>query len=897
MRYILLYFAILLCALPAGISARGYEPDRTGKIFVADLNGNALPNAHVTIACGPDTLRGSTHKQAAINGVRAVYACNRVFSDSVTLRVSYVGFKPFEDRFPAEAINGGIWIYMEEEEREIGQIIIVGNRAAMVIKGDTTIYNADSFGTMTGDRFMELVRQLPGVEIRNNKIYAQGEEIKRVYVDGKNLFGLNAGYALTDLEAAEVRNVKIYDEENALAKSVGDRNPPKERVMDVITYSKRDVIQGGKAGALLGVSTERDYSDKHEIRHSEAATLYRNTEKGNLRMELGNTKDAGGGEQAANASKITPFKAFKTRLMQEYRRGDSTWIMTFAHFERGKTRMTDAVTTDYFSSPQYASRTVEARQEDNDRSWGIAAGNQTVLRRKKSMLSAMFNFKYDDLWRQAVAATVQQLDDRVTRTNLSKTDDNRKYDLDATLVFDHYFSAKTSLNAQFVAAYGNTHGSGWNVDTLASDKGLRVLLDNELRGPRLNVVASCEAGRQTGDRTRVSACYAFRYNRLDSKRTATDFLHLAQGVPDPVNTHDFTVNSLWHTLSGKWAYNRDHTRLEAVIEGSLYEVNRAERFPAYESVCRRFILFNPSLAFSTGKPSGRLDARFDLSSQDLQPEILGMALDASDPLFLKAGNPGLKPTNTARFDVSYTSTNGKNARSVSFGLTGIYNFNYIAVKQTLFKEQTRLSRYDYTAQQGAQLATFVNIDGRYELRARMNYAQRSAALKSTIRIGVEYGFENTPYFLAERRYESRKQAMSLKIGFNSGFSSKVRIGIRSTTDLGVYTTQNGKSRYVKELLTGNFDASIGAGFFTALSCVYELYRNDKSSLFKQDDLLVDAEAGYRFGKNRRFAIAAGAANLFDQVSWLKTLFAADYIRTSRISYLGRYGYLRIQFEF
>ena len=36
----------------------------------------------------------------------------------------------------------------------------------MVFRGDTTVYNAGSFKTMADDRFAELLKQLPGVEIK-----------------------------------------------------------------------------------------------------------------------------------------------------------------------------------------------------------------------------------------------------------------------------------------------------------------------------------------------------------------------------------------------------------------------------------------------------------------------------------------------------------------------------------------------------------------------------------------------------------------------------------------------------------------------------------------------------------------------------------------------------------
>ena len=54
---------------------------------------------------------------------------------------------------------------------------------------------------------------------------------------------------------------------------------------------------------------DRDYSGRHEIRHSEAGSFYRNTERGNWRLEASNSKDnIRQGEGVSFDSKTTPTK-------------------------------------------------------------------------------------------------------------------------------------------------------------------------------------------------------------------------------------------------------------------------------------------------------------------------------------------------------------------------------------------------------------------------------------------------------------------------------------------------------------------------------------------------------------------------------------------------------------
>ena len=128
-------------------------------------------------------------------------------------------------------------------------------------------------------------------------------------IDGKNLFGSKTSYALTDLEASDVRSVRVYEDFSPEAKRLGDNTAEKEKVMNVETKSKRGYILGGNLEGTLGASLERDYSGRHEIRHSEAGSFYRNTERGNWRLEASNSKDnIRQGEGVSFDSKTTPTK-------------------------------------------------------------------------------------------------------------------------------------------------------------------------------------------------------------------------------------------------------------------------------------------------------------------------------------------------------------------------------------------------------------------------------------------------------------------------------------------------------------------------------------------------------------------------------------------------------------
>lgn len=258
------------------------RPARTVVTVEDKETHNPLLGATVSLVSRADTLRGTTVKEDFYR-IMAVYRCDRIFRDSVDLEVTYVGYKPFKKRYGNTGFRGRIEVKMEVDEQSIAQVVVVGQQVAMVFRGDTTVYNAGAFKTMADDRFAEAAEtSLPGVEIKDNKIYAEGQEVKRVLIDGKNLFGSKTSYALTDLEASDVRSVRVYEDFSPEAKRLGDNTAEKEKVMDVETKSKRGYILGGNLEGTLGASLERDYSGRHEIRHSEAGSLLPQHRKGQL---------------------------------------------------------------------------------------------------------------------------------------------------------------------------------------------------------------------------------------------------------------------------------------------------------------------------------------------------------------------------------------------------------------------------------------------------------------------------------------------------------------------------------------------------------------------------------------------------------------------------------------
>lgn len=875
---------------------RSYRPARTTIAVEDKETKDPLIGATVSIISRADTLRGTTAKEDFYRTL-AVYKCDRIFRDSVDLEVTYIGYKPYKKRFAATEFRSRIEVKMEVDEQSIAQVVVVGKQIAMVFKGDTTVYNAGAFKTLADDRFEELLKQLPGVEIKDNKILAGGEEVKRVLIDGKNFFGNKSQYALTDLEASDVKSVRVYEELSPEAKRQGNTTARKEKVMDVETKSKRSVLQGGNLEGSIGASLEKDYSGRREIRHSEAGTYYRNSEKGNWRIEASNQKDDN--SQAENASfnsKLTPTKQTDARAEYTYRRGDSTLVSTTVDFQHRRQSSVSRSMTEYFPTDDYTLRTEESSGESLSKNLSGSLSNLTSIQRKKNTFFAMTDIRFDSGDSYSRSATSRRIDNDETRTHLNNDSDNRNLSFNIRLNYYISLSKRSSLSFWIIGDYGTQDQNGWQIDTTASVQGLQVKLRNNGDGRRYGFETSVDYGYKVGENVRFSTSYSFKRGYDRSKMLAIDFLGDPQGELDLVNSYSYTNDSYSHNLRANLNYGRDGLWIMGALTGSVHRIARDERFPERQRFPRTFYQLSPWFNLTAGSSSRRFNLNIISQSQMISTESLRSTLDATTPLSLRAGNPDLKLPNDITGSVGITFNNAPKARNVWFNFNGGYTFNYIASQRILFLEETYLPQYDYTAQKGAQLSTQTNVEGCYKLGGMFGFSQQISSLRSTVNAGIDYNFQQTPYFLEETLYHSGRHALSFRAGFESGFSSKVKISVSSVTSMSSYSAQNSNTQDLREMVRARLDLRFGK-YFASVANAYEFYCNSNSKAQTRHNVILNAAAGRKFGKENRLGISLGVVDILNRPDYASTVFETDYMRTSSVSYLGRYGYLRMAYTF
>lgn len=112
--------------------------------------------------------------------------------------------------------------------------VIIKTGTPIRIKGDTTVYTADSFKVRAGANVEELLKKLPGITVdKSGKITAMGEQVKKVLVDGEEFFGDDPGIATKNLRADAVKEVEVFDKKSDQAAFTGIDDGVKDKTINL----------------------------------------------------------------------------------------------------------------------------------------------------------------------------------------------------------------------------------------------------------------------------------------------------------------------------------------------------------------------------------------------------------------------------------------------------------------------------------------------------------------------------------------------------------------------------------------------------------------------------------------------------------------------------------------
>jgi len=246
----LLLLAFFLFSFGAFAQQRGIGTVR-GSI-VDSTSKEGLPEATISLL----RSRDSSLVTFQITGGEGEFLFKNVAEGSYQILITYVGY---------QSLRRGMTVSADKPDQNVGTLLAIPEvkslaevtvqGAPVVIKGDTLEFNAGSFKTQPNAVVEDLIKRLPGMEVdRDGNVKAQGQDVKRILVDGKPFFGNDPKMATRNLPAEMIDKVQLYDKQSDQSQFSGIDDGDREKTINITT--KRDRRKGIFGKESLGYGLE-----------------------------------------------------------------------------------------------------------------------------------------------------------------------------------------------------------------------------------------------------------------------------------------------------------------------------------------------------------------------------------------------------------------------------------------------------------------------------------------------------------------------------------------------------------------------------------------------------------------------------------------------------------------
>ena len=139
------------------------------------------------------------------------------------IQVSYIGMKPFEELISTEEENIEKDFFLQSDT-DLDEVELV-YEMPVTVRGDTLVYNADSFKTGTEKKLEDILEKLPGVEITDDgEIEVEGKKVTKVMVEGKDFFDGDSKLAAKNIPSNAVDKVQVLRNFNEIGQLSGVTN-------------------------------------------------------------------------------------------------------------------------------------------------------------------------------------------------------------------------------------------------------------------------------------------------------------------------------------------------------------------------------------------------------------------------------------------------------------------------------------------------------------------------------------------------------------------------------------------------------------------------------------------------------------------------------------------------
>ncbi len=830
------------------------------------------------------------------------------------VNISYLGYRTVDRKVKINKATMSLGtVRMHEEGNTIEKVEVVGTSTTAIQKGDTTQYNASAFKTNPDADAGDLANKMPGITVEDGKVQSQGEDVTRVYVDGKLFYGDDPMAALRNLPASAVESIQTFDELSDEAKFIGYDDGQTSKALNIVTKHKVNRSTTGRLEAGYGMELDKNIDGKYQSRYIVGGNINTFTERNRWsvngttnninRTRVTMSDDGGGG--FGGSSGMNTINSFGLNYAGEWGKQRKTkFTGGYMYSNRHSKRETERI-QDYFPTEQFESRIYQdtslSKSNNYNHNFFIRLETQPDTN-NRILFTPNASFRNNDSWNHRMASNVVTGGEaeQNSYTNTLNTSDGNSYNVGGNLIWTRRLGKKAgrALTTSFRGSLSDNSSDAWQVDTTDNTTD-ETWLKTLSRGWNRNVTGRLTYAEPLSKSSRILFNYRISYEHSKSEKLAYDFL-IDEAVPDTTLSNIFTRNYLTNSGGIGYSFRKGNSRLSVGVDYEAAELKKEETFPGTLNLDRTFYSWEPSVQFRYELDrSKNLRIRYNGSAGLPSIEQLQNVIDNSNPLQLTAGNPFLKQSYTHRLTFHYFATNIEKSTNLFLMLNARTTRNSVAYRTQFFERDTVLTNYNgFQAQKGSQLRTPVNLNGYYSLSTMVGYSLPLNFIRSKLNLSGNYSFTRSPSYSGTELNHATSNNIGARIGISSNVSENVDFDISSATSYS-YVSNSAKTdtKYISENVTARINVIFLGGFVFNTDISYRYNHNASTSGFTQSYCLWNAGIGRKFLRRRTAEFRITMYDILKQNKNLQHTIGDNYIQDTWTNTIGRYLMATLSFRF
>ena len=882
--------------------------------------------------------------KAQISDLNGQFRITGLPDGNYAFKISFVGYHEFKKDI---TIAGSTYdlgtILLSEDIKQLEGVTVEGLVDRVEQNGDTTIMNAAAYKVNPDANAQDLLEKMPGIMVVNGQVQAQGENVARVLVDGKEFFGNDPSAALQNLPAEIIEKIQVYDQGSDQSQFTGFMDGETSKVLNIITKASMSNGEFGKVYA--GAGTDETYNIGGSInlfRPKSRTTILAQTN--NINIQNFSTSDllgitagggrggrggggrggAGGGRGGAggggggfsNGGNTSDFlvgaqggisttRAFGINYSYQ---PNKKLDFSGSYFYNESSNNSDQSIFRQYTLPQnegqtYDENTVSPSTNINHR---FSAKIDYTINEKNSLTIRPQLTLQDNVGSSFLYGTTMLNDDVLNTTNTENSSDLTAYNFSNNILYRRSFEKRgrtfsINVNTALNKSTGESLLLSENVfyDDQGNPESQDFKQSATLDQPGVTLRANATYTEPLTDKSQLLMTYQYGYQYNDSNKETYDF-NESTGQYSDLNiplSNIFKNDYITHGASLGYNLRGTKSNLSVSANYQMASLDNKQTFPTEDNVKRTFNNFLPNVnyRYSVGRTEN-INISYRASTQAPSVSQLQNVIDNSNPLFISAGNPNLDQNYQHNATIRYTKTNVEKSTTFFATLNTTYSDNYIG-KNTIIASRENTMVGDITLEPGAQYSQPMNLGGYYSVRSFVSFGLPMGWVKSNLNLTVTGNYSRTPEMINSVMNHSSSPSIGLGAVFSSNISEKVDFTLSSNSSYST-TSNTVQSQTNTEAFTQSTRLRLNWIFgpsFVFRSEVNHTANPGLSDGFNQSYLVWNMEFGKKLIKDKA-ELKLTVFDLLKQNQRISRSINGSYIQDSYSQILTQYVMLTFTFN-